>query len=79
MSETRKDAAGREIGVGDIAGGTTSGRYQETIIGPVLRFGKGIAVIEVTNTKASNGFRPSNGDQIRIDLGRVFLVGKSGE
>lgn len=76
MPETRKDAAGREIVVGDIIGGTTSGRYQETIIGPIQNFGKGSALIEVTNAQKSNGYRPNNGDKIRISLGRTFLVEK---
>jgi hypothetical protein len=71
-----KDAAGQEIAIGDIAGGTTSGRYQETIIGPIRNFGKGTTVIEVTNAGESNGLRPENGDKVRISLGRVFLVRK---
>lgn len=74
MPETRKDAAGRAIDVGDVVGGTTSGRYQETIIGPILNFGKCSALIEVTNKGPNGGYRPSEGDKIRISLGRVFFV-----
>lgn len=79
MSAEAKDATGRVIVIGDIVGGTTSGRYQETVIGPIRKFGKGTLVLEVTNTGPSNGYRPSDGDEVRISTGRVFFVRKAGE
>ena len=74
VSTTAKDAAGRIVKIGDVVGGTTSGRYQETIIGPIRSFGKGTAVVEVTNTGQHNGLRPSNGDKVRISTNRRFYV-----
>lgn len=72
--EKRKDAAGRGIVVGNVVGGTTSGRYQETIIGSIVSFGKSSALIEVISDRKDNGYRPGDGDKVRISLGRVFFV-----
>lgn len=72
--EKRKDAAGREIAVNNVVGGTTSGRYQETIIGSIVSFGKSSALVEVIDDRKNDGFRPGDGDKVRISLGRVFFV-----
>lgn len=72
--EKRKDAAGRGIAVGNVVGGTTSGRYQETIIGSIVSFGKSSALVEVISDRKNDGFRPGDGDKVRIGLGRVFFV-----
>lgn len=67
------DAAGREIKVGDRVGGTTSGRYQETIVGEVVKLGKGQVKVQVGNSsRGTNGV--ARGEDKWISVGRVFLV-----
>ncbi|MEU0950487.1 hypothetical protein ABZ379_48890 [Streptomyces canus] len=68
------DAAGRTIQAGDTVGGTTSGRYQTTITGPVVQFGKGKVKVRVTNRPSYGGLRDANGDDTWISTDRVFLV-----
>lgn len=74
-----KDAAGKTVHVGDIVGGTTSGLYPETVIGPVRRVHRTQVTLEVTNTPPENDRRPKLGDEIRLSLGRIFLVEKRSE
>jgi hypothetical protein len=68
------DATGRTIQAGDTVGGTTSGRYQTTITGPVVQFGKGKVKVRVTNRPSYGGLRDANGDDTWISTDRVFLV-----
>jgi hypothetical protein len=70
--EFTADAAGRLVRVDDVVGGTTSGRYQDTIIGTVLKIGKGKVQIEVT--QGAGHSRPSPGDERWIATNRIFLV-----
>jgi hypothetical protein len=63
------DAAGHEIKVGDRVGGTTSGRYQETIIGEIVKIGTRLLTIEVESSS-----RPGILEWKRISPGRVFLI-----
>jgi hypothetical protein len=68
------DATGRTIQAGDTVGGTTSGRYQTTVTGPVVQFGKGKVKVRVTNRPSYGGLRDANGDDTWISTDRVFLV-----
>lgn len=68
------DTLGRPIREGDSVGGTTSGRYQATIAGPVLRVGQDRVKVLVTNRAQHGGTRPANGDQTWIDPTRLFLT-----
>ncbi|MER7135333.1 hypothetical protein ABT358_02170 [Streptomyces sp. NPDC000341] len=67
------DAYGRVIREGDIVGGTTSGRYQATISGPILKLGTGRVKIHVTSP-GQGCDRPRTGDDKWISADRVFLV-----
>lgn len=69
-----RDAAGKVVRVGDIVGGTTSGMYPETVIGPVEKVHRTQVTLKVTNTPPVNGNRPKFGDEVRLTLGRIFLV-----
>jgi hypothetical protein len=73
-TSTITDAAGRTIRLGDKVGGTTSGRYQTTITGPVVQIGKGQAKVLVTNRPQFTGDRPGNADDVWISVDRLFLV-----
>lgn len=73
-SEAIRDATGRLVRVGDTVGGTTSGRYQATIVGPVLRIGKGQVKVRVTGPAGDGAYRPKAGDEKWISAYRVFLV-----
>lgn len=64
-----KDADGRTIEVGDRAGGTTSGRYQDTIAGEVIKLGKGLIKIRVDRST-----RDSIGKEVWISVSRVLLI-----
>ena len=64
------DAAGRPIRVGEEVGGTTSGRYQDTVIGNVLKIGKGSRV----KIRVDSSTRGAVGDEIWIYAGRVFKI-----
>jgi hypothetical protein len=69
------DAAGRELHVGDRVGGTTSGRYQETIVGELVAIGKGQVKVRVgSSTRGSSGFGTDRGEEKWISTSRVFLV-----
>ena len=74
VAETQ-DAAGRDIGIGDRVGGVTSGRYQETIIGPIVKIGK--TQVKITVEKSSRGRNGALGDEKWISPDRVFLVEKA--
>ena len=78
-TSTLTDAAGRTVQAGDTVGGTTSGRYQTTITGPVLQLGKDKAKVLVTNRPAYTGDRPGNADPVWISAERLFLVHPAGE
>lgn len=67
------DAVGRRVRAGDTVGGTTSGRYQATITGPVVKLGKGQIKVRVAGPR-DGGYRPSAGDERWISTGRIFLV-----
>ncbi|MDI9836228.1 hypothetical protein [Streptomyces sp. KAU_LT] len=71
---TLTDAAGRTIRAGDTVGGTTSGRYQTTVLGPVVQFGRGKVKVRLTNRPDYGGLRDANGDDVWISTDRVFLV-----
>jgi hypothetical protein len=73
-SPAAHDATGRPIGVGDVVGGTTSGRYQTTIVGPIVSIGKSQVRVRVTNRAAPGSLRASNGDEVLISTDRVFLI-----
>ncbi|MFK0063413.1 hypothetical protein ACIQTN_29810 [Streptomyces werraensis] len=78
-TSTLTDAAGRTVQAEDTVGGTTSGRYQTTITGPVLQVGKGKAQVLVTNRPAYTGDRPGNADAVWISAERLFLIHPAGE
>lgn len=71
-----RDAAGKVVRVGDIVGGTTSGRYPETVIGKVERLSRTQVALKVENAPVDNGMRPGLGEEVRLTLGRIFLVEK---
>jgi len=72
---TLTDAARRTIRQGDNVGGTTSGRYQTTITGPVLQIGKDRAQVLVTNRPTYGDVtRAANGDTVWISAERLFLI-----
>jgi hypothetical protein len=73
-TSTTTDAAGRTVQLGDTVGGTTSGRYQTTITGPVVQIGKGKIKVRVTNRPDYGGLRDANGDDVWISTDRLFLV-----
>lgn len=66
------DAAGHTIQVGDTVGGTTSGRYQATIIGTLTKLGKGQVKVKVAET--GRPYDVKIGDEKWISADRVFLV-----
>jgi hypothetical protein len=66
------DAVGRRVYSGDTVGGTTSGRYQDTVTGEVVRIGRGKVKIHVQT--GSGGYRPGAGDDLWLSTGRIFLV-----
>jgi hypothetical protein len=68
------DTLGRPVHEGDTVGGTTSGRYQTTISGPVQKIGKGQVKVLVTNRPQHGGYRPANGDETWLSTDRLFLV-----
>ncbi|MFG2404207.1 hypothetical protein ACGFR8_07685 [Streptomyces brevispora] len=70
------DAYGRTIHEGDIVGGTTSGRYQATISGPILQLGTGRVKIRVTSP-GQGCDRPKTGDGKWISVDRVFLISRA--
>ncbi|WP_225859144.1 hypothetical protein [Streptomyces albicerus] len=72
MSETTRDAIGRTVRAGDTVGGTTSGRYQATIVGPVLKIGKGQVKVRVD--KSGHTFTVPVGSEKWISTDRVFLI-----
>lgn len=76
MAETT-DAAGRDLQVGDRVGGVTSGRYQETIIGPVVKLGK--TQVKITVEESSRGRNGALGDEKWISPDRVFLIEKAAD
>lgn len=68
------DAVGRTIRAGDTVGGTTSGRYQATIVGPIRKAGKGQVKVLVTEGGGGYRPRPGAGDEVWISTSRVFLI-----
>lgn len=68
------DAYGRTIREGDTVGGTTSGRYQATISGPVLQLGTGRVKVRVTSPGGDGVARPAPGSEKWISADRVFLL-----
>lgn len=74
MTTTLTDAAGRTVQAGDHVGGTTSGRYQTTITGPVVQVGTDRVKVLVTNRPEYSGDRPGNGDDVWISTSRLFLI-----
>lgn len=68
------DAAGREIKVGDTVGGTTSGRYQETIVGELVKIGKGQVKVRVGSSTRGAYMGTKTDDEKWISTSRVFLV-----
>jgi hypothetical protein len=74
MTSRIHDATGRPVNEGDTVGGTTSGRYQTTIAGPVLQLGKGLAKVLITNHPTVSSLRAQNGDDVWISYDRLFLV-----
>ncbi|GAB2331789.1 hypothetical protein [Streptomyces variabilis] len=66
------DVTGRTVRVGDTIGGTTSGRSQATITGPVIKIGKGKVKVDVRTT--THRFMVSVGEEKWISQDRVFLV-----
>ncbi|MEZ7004996.1 hypothetical protein [Streptomyces sp. AD55] len=76
MDSTR-DVAGRTVRVGDIVGGTTSGRYQATITGPVTKLGVGKVKIAVGTS--DHEFAASVGDPKWISTSRIFLIAPSAD
>lgn len=72
-----RDAAGRPVHVGDIIGGTTSGRYQATIIGPIVKIGKGQVKVQVTGPAGDGAYRPKTDDEKWISTSRIFLVDRA--
>ncbi|MGW3971137.1 hypothetical protein ACWEFD_17795 [Streptomyces ardesiacus] len=73
-TSTLTDAAGRTLHQGDHVGGTTAGRYQTTITGPILQTGKGKAKVLVTNRPQPGSVRAANGDTVWISDDRLFLI-----
>lgn len=71
-----RDAAGRTGYEGDTAGGTTSGRYQATLLGPVVKIGQ--RQVKIRTTISAGGVRPRIGDEVWISMDRVFLVSAPG-
>ncbi|MFF2612299.1 hypothetical protein [Kitasatospora sp. NPDC058046] len=71
-----KDATGRTGYEGDTVGGTTSGRYQSTILGPVVKVGKD--KVKVRTTIGASSPRAAAGDEVWISRDRVFLVAADG-
>lgn len=67
------DATGRPVRVGDTVGGTTSGRYQATIVGPVVKVGKG--QVKVRADQSGHTYSVPVGTEKWISSVRVFLVG----
>ncbi|MFJ1528219.1 hypothetical protein ACIOFV_07285 [Streptomyces mirabilis] len=68
------DAAGRTVHQQDHVGGTTSGRYPNTITGPVVQIGRGKVKVRVTNRPTVGSLRAQNGDDVWISDDRVFLI-----
>lgn len=68
------DAYGRVIREGDTVGGTTSGPYQATISGPILRLGTTQVKVRVTTPGGDGACRPAQGDDKWISASRVFLI-----
>lgn len=73
------DAAGRNVRVGDTVGGTTSGRYQATIIGPIIKIGKGQVKVRVTSPGGDGACRPEPGAEKWISTDRIFLVDRKND
>ncbi|MFM9811489.1 hypothetical protein ACKI1J_32190 [Streptomyces scabiei] len=74
MTSRVHDATGRPVTEGDTVGGTTSGRYQTTITGPVLQLGRGLVKVLVTNRPTVSSLRAQNGDDVWISPDRLFLI-----
>ncbi|WP_411092246.1 hypothetical protein [Streptomyces sp. 049-1] len=74
MTSTPTDATGRSLHHGDHVGGTTSGRYQTTITGPVLQLGKTMANVLVTNRPDYTGDRPGNGEVVWLATNRLVTI-----
>lgn len=67
------DAGGHAIREKDIVGGTTSGRYQATIVGPIDKIGKGrVRILVTTTTRGDLG--SDVGSTVWINTDRVFIV-----
>ncbi|MFB7496034.1 hypothetical protein ACFC09_15305 [Streptomyces sp. NPDC056161] len=79
MTHRLHDATGRPVTEGAAVGGTTSGRYQTTITGPVLQLGKGKAKVLVTNHPTVGSLRAQNGDLVWISTDRLFLIHQATE
>lgn len=71
------DAYGRTIRAGDTVGGTTSGRYQATISGPILQLGAGRVKVRVTSPGGDGAYRPAQGAEKWISTDRVFLIARA--
>jgi hypothetical protein len=72
-----RNLAGQILSIGDKVGGTTSGRYQETIVGELVQFGKGgskVKVLVETGSRMSPGTGADPGDTLWISTERVFQV-----
>lgn len=79
MTRTICDATGRTIALGDTVGGTTSGRYQSTITGPIIQTGADKIKLIVTNHATVGSQRAQNGDDVWISTDRVYLVHPANE
>lgn len=73
--ESIKDARGHDVFKGDTVGGVTSGRYQGTIFGPVIKIGKGQVKVACIQPYGGQGsYRPGAGDKVWISASRIFLL-----
>lgn len=68
------DAVGRRVHEGDTVGGTTSGRYQTTISGPVIKLGQGQVKIRIEHSDRHGFDGPGTGDEKWISTARIFLI-----
>jgi hypothetical protein len=62
-----RDATGRPVRIGDVAGGTTSGPDRATVFGPVVRLGNTQVLIRCSGTTAT-------GDHKWLPVDGLFLV-----
>jgi hypothetical protein len=68
------DVTGRTVREGDIVGGTTSGRYQATITGPVTAIGKDGNRVKILIGTTTRRLDAPVDTEKWIDSDRIFLV-----